>query len=321
MGADVLSTLLKSVRIAGSLQFCVHAAGRWQTDGAPRIGQLARAAIPAIPFHVVASGRCWLRVEGLELDLDQGDVVAFPFATGHALGRGESGLLICPVDDLPPRPWTEVPILRYGTGPVSTRLLCGFVSLEAMNFGPLRETLPVVIRSESRALRTSSLVRSAVQELIAEADARSPGGTSVVERLTEIILIELLRSEIVSRQGTARGLFAGMTDPIVARALASIHETPTANWTVASLAKASATSRSVLSDKFGSIIGNSPMRYLREWRLFLASNDLANTAKPIGHIAEAAGYDTEAAFSRAFSRLHGVPPARWRAQARRQRTS
>lgn len=319
MGADLLSTLLKSVRIAGSLQFCVHAAGSWQTDGAPRLAQLARTALPAIPFHVVAAGRCWIRVEDRVLDLDEGDVVAFPFATGHALGLGESGPLICPVDDLPPRPWAEVPVLRYGDGPIATRLLCGFVSLEAMNFQPLREALPVVMRIESRASGTSSLARSAVQALIAEADAHSPGGTSVVERLTEILLIELLRSAMVSGTDTARGLLAGMTDPIVARALGSLHASPSTNWTLASLARAGATSRSVLSEKFGSIIGKSPMRYLREWRLFLASIALADSTRPIARIAEDAGYDTEAAFSRAFSRLHGVPPARWRAQARQQR--
>jgi transcriptional regulator GlxA family with amidase domain len=183
----------------------------------------------------------------------------------------------------------------------------------------LREALPVVIRMESRAATTSTLARSAVQELIAEADAHSPGGTSVVERLTEIILIELLRSEIVSKQGSAQGLLAAMTDQIVARALGSMHAMPMENWTVDSLARASATSRSVLSDRFAAIIGKSPMRYLREWRLLLASNALADTAKPIRRIAEDAGYDTEAAFSRAFSRLHGVPPARWRERARAQR--
>lgn len=321
MGADVLSTLLKSVRIAGSLQFCVHAAGQWQTDGAPRLGKMARSTVPAIPFHVVASGRCWVRVDGRVLDLAAGDVVAFPFATGHALGLGEAGPLICPVDDLPPRPWAEVPVLRYGDGPVATRLLCGFVSLEAMNFQPLRETLPVVMRIDSAATGTSTLVRSAVQELIAEADARSPGGTSVVERLTEIILIELLRGEMLLRQGSARGLLAGMTDPVVAKALGAMHQAPMTHWTLDSLAKASATSRTVLSDKFGATIGQSPMRYLREWRLFLASSALANTPKRISRIAEEAGYDTEAAFSRAFSRLHGVPPARWRTQARKERST
>jgi AraC-like DNA-binding protein len=321
MGTDVLSTLLKSVRVAGSLQFCMHAAGHWQTDGAPRLKELARAAIPAIPFHIVATGKCWLRVDGHEVCLEEGDVVAFPFATGHALGVGEAGSLIRPVDDLPPRPWTEVPLLRYGTGPLSTRLLCGYVSLEAMNFRPLREALPVLMRIESRASNASTLARSAVQALIAEVDARSPGGASVVERLTEIILIELLRSEIVSKHGSARGLLAAMTDPIVARALSAIHAMPMENWTLASLARASATSRSVLSDRFDSIIGKSPMRYLREWRLLLASNALANTAKPIRQIAEDAGYDTVAAFSRAFSRLHGVPPARWRVHARAERNT
>lgn len=316
MAADVLSTLLKSVRIAGSLQFCVHAAGQWQTDGAPRLGRLARSVLPSIPFHVVATGRCWVKVEGRLFELEAGDVVAFPFATGHALGLGEAGPLICPVDDLPPRPWAEVPVLRYGDGPTTTRLLCGFVALEAMNFQPLREALPLVLRTDGRAAGTSTLLRSAVRELVAEADARGAGSTSIVERLTEIILIELLRGEIVSRQGSEKGLLAGMTDPIVARALGALHATPLQDWTVDALARASATSRTVLAERFGAIIGKSPMRYLREWRLFMACGALAGSSRPISRIAEEAGYETEAAFSRAFARLHGVPPARWRAQAR-----
>ena len=89
------------------------------------------------------------------LDLHEGDVVAFPFATGHAMGLGEAGPLIRPVEALPPRPWADVPVLRYGDGPIATRLLCGFVSLEAMNFQPLRDALPVVMRIESCASRVT----------------------------------------------------------------------------------------------------------------------------------------------------------------------
>ncbi|MCR5867385.1 AraC family transcriptional regulator [Aquincola sp. J276] len=317
MAADVLSTLLRSVRIAGSLQFCVQAGGDWQTDGTPRLGGLARSALPTIPFHVVADGECWLRVQQQRYALQAGDVVAFPFATGHALGRGEGGPLICPVDDLPPRPWAEVPVLRYGQGPATTRLLCGFVSLEAMNFQPLREALPSVMQLHAGAPGAGPLLHGAVQALVAEAQSGSPGGSSVVERLTEILLIELLRSEIVARQGAAPNLLAGMGDPIVARTLAVIHDRPREPWTVASLARAGATSRSVLSERFAALLGKSPMRYLREWRLFLAGSALVHTRRPIGHIAQEAGYDTEASFSRAFSRLHGMPPARWRLQARR----
>lgn len=315
MGVDVLSTLLKSVRIAGSVQFCVHAAGDWQADGTPRVGKLAQTVLPLIPFHVVAEGRCWIRVEGRELTLDEGDVVAFPFASPHVLGQGEGGRTICPTEDLPPRPWSDVPVLRYGSGEQWTRLLCGFIALEAMNFRPLRDALPTLVYIKTAAPSTSALARSAVQALVVEADARNPGGTSLVERLTEVFLIELLRSAIVDRKGYTQGLLAGMADPIVARALGSMHESPREKWTIVSLAKASATSRSVLAKRFDTILGKSPMRYLREWRLFLASNALVTTSRPISHIAQEAGYDTEAAFSRAFSRLHGVPPALWRTQA------
>jgi AraC-like DNA-binding protein len=317
--ADVLSSLLKSVRIAGSLQFCVHVAGPWQTDGTPRMGPEAGNANPAIPFHIVAGGSCWIRMEGQQFELDEGDVVAFPFATGHALGHGDVGPLICPTGDLPPRPWSEVPVLRYGHGQPSTRLLCGYVRLEAMNFRPLREALPPIIRLSSRAATASSLLRSAVRELVAESDSRHPGGAPVVERLTEIVLIELFRSEILSKSGTERGLLAGMSDPIVARTLGCMHAAPSEDWTVVSLARASATSRSVLAERFTAIIGKSPMRYLREWRLFLARSALAESNRSIALIAAEAGYDTEAAFSRAFSRLNGVPPARWRKQAQAAR--
>jgi AraC-like DNA-binding protein len=317
---DALSALLKSVRIAGSLQFCVAAAGPWQTDGTPRLGRMFGAATPVIPFHIVARGGCWLRIDGTEVALEEGDVVAFPFATGHALGVGQEGPTINPVGDLPPKPWRDIPVLRYGRGDESTRLLCGFVALDAMNFAPLRGSLPLLLKAAAQRSDARPLLRSAVQQTIVEAEQRSPGGAPVLERLAEIILIELLRVQIGLSEGAAAqqpgGLFAAMADATLSRCLALVHEDPANDWTLDALARGSAVSRSVLEDRFQKVLGTSPMRYVRDWRLHLASRALSGTSRVISRIAEEAGYGTEAAFNRAFARAYGVPPARWRAQAR-----
>jgi AraC-like DNA-binding protein len=317
---DALSWMLKSVRIAGSLQFCVVAAGPWHTDGVPRLGSLWRTGSPVIPFHIVAGGCCWLRIDGSDHALEHGDVVAFPFATGHALGVGRDGPTVNPVGDLPPKPWREIPVLRYGRGEASTRLLCGFVALDAMNFAPLRGSLPLLLRASAFRGDARPLLRGAVQQTIAEAEQPGPGSESVLDRLTEIILIELLRSEIAANAdgaiGPRAGLFAAMADATLSRCLAAVHEQPSKAWTLDALARLSAASRSALEERFQQVLGTSPMRYVRAWRLHLASTSLTMSARPISRIAEDAGYGTEAAFNRAFARVYGVPPARWRAQTR-----
>ena len=108
-----------------------------------------------------------------------------------------------------------------------------------------------------------------------------------------------------------------MGDPSLGRCLASIHDDPKRSWSLQTLAAASGLSRSALNERFETVLDTSPMRYVREWRLHLASVSLATTAKSIGTIADDAGYGTEAAFNRAFSRAYGVPPAAWRRNAKR----
>lgn len=111
---DVLSNVLRTIRLSGSLQFCFMPTGAWQTDGRPRLASLAAGGSHAIPFHIMVEGRCWLKMEGQESILVAGDVLAFPFATAHQLGAGTNGRRLTPVDDLPPRPWREIPALQYG---------------------------------------------------------------------------------------------------------------------------------------------------------------------------------------------------------------
>jgi AraC-like DNA-binding protein len=256
-------------------------------------------------------------MEGREMPLAAGDVVAFPFATSHQLGVGTGGRPVSPVEDLPPKPWRTVPILRYGDGPASARLLCGYLQCDALSFRPLREALPSLLHARAGPREGGSWLRATLDQIVAEVDSPRSGGLSMLERLTEITFIELLRQQISASKPNATGWLAALGDPSLGRCLASIHDDPKRSWSLQTLAAASALSRTSLNDRFETVLGTSPMRYVREWRLHLASVALGTTAKSIGTIADEAGYGTEAAFNRAFSRAYGVPPAAWRRNARR----
>lgn len=313
---DVLSNVLRTVRLSGSLQFCLMPSGRWRTEGKVGLASLAANPSTAIPFHVLVEGSCWLTMEGREMPLAAGDVVAFPFATSHQLGVGTGGRPVSPVEDLPPKPWRTVPILRYGDGPASARLLCGYLQCDALSFRPLREALPSLLHARAGP-REGEWLRATLDQIVAEVDSPRSGGLSMLERLTEITFIELLRQQISASKPNATGWLAALGDPSLGRCLASIHDDPKRSWSLQTLAAASALSRTSLNDRFETVLGTSPMRYVREWRLHLASVALGTTAKSIGTIADEAGYGTEAAFNRAFSRAYGVPPAAWRRNARR----
>ncbi|MFC3134673.1 AraC family transcriptional regulator [Microbaculum marinum] len=311
-GGDVLSALLRTVRLGGALQFCLMPEGDWETDDKPRMAALATRAVAAIPFHILVEGECWLRMQGGEWALEAGDVAAFPFATGHQLGAGRGGRRISPTDDLPPKPWNQLPVLRYGGDGRRVRLLCGYLECDAVNFRPLRQSLPTLLHVRTATSEQTRWLAATIRQMELETDHPRPGGQSVIERLTEIIFIELLRHQIIAGPPEKVGWLAAAGDPALGRCLALIHDQPRREWSVATLAAEAGLSRSTLTDRFEAVLATSPMRYVREWRLYLASTDLRTTAKPIPVIAEEAGYGTEAAFSRAFSRAFHCPPAAWR---------
>lgn len=314
---DVLSDILRAIRLTGSLQFCFMPEGDWETDDKPAFSNGGPGGVSIVPFHIVAAGDCWIDLEGRRTLLQTGDVVAFPFASGHKLGAGDGGRLISPSSLLPPKPWRDIPRIHYGSDERKLRLLCGYLRCDAMNFRPLQHALPKVLHVRSHSDDGAAWLRAAVDQLVEEVDRPRGGGLFLVERLSEVIFIELLRHQMLAAKAAPTGWLAALADPAVGRCLGLIHADPGRDWTLQSLATAAGLSRSVLAERFEAMLAVSPIRYIRDWRLFLASMALSSTSRPISAIASEAGYGTEAAFSRAFSRSYGAPPAAWRRDVRR----
>jgi AraC-like DNA-binding protein len=315
---DVLSDILRAIRLSGSLQFCFMPTGSWETDGVPRWRQKTQNPETTVPLHVLVEGTCWVKVEGHEeRTLVAGDVLGFPFGTRHTFGVGSGGLIIAPSLDLPPKPWRQVPVLNYGEESNGIRLLCGYLQCDTIGFGPLRSALPTVLHARTRDLEDAAWLRATIQQIVTEVDRPRTGGLSVLERLTEVLFIELLRHEMISAPPGSVGWLAALADPSLGRCLALIHDDPRRDWTVQELAAGAGLSRTVLSERFETMLGTSPVRYVRDWRLYLASVSLSTTTKAIAEVAYDAGYSAEAAFSRAFSRAYGAPPAAWRENTRR----
>ncbi|MGL4238282.1 AraC family transcriptional regulator [Tabrizicola sp.] len=304
--AELLSQALRRIRISGSMQYCFMPQGDWTTDATPAPWRPK----DAIGFHIVAAGPCWVDLQGHRTQLQTGDIAAFPFGTPHVLGAGAGGRLIDPGGDLPARPWPATPILRYPDRGSQVRILCGYVQCEATGFAPFRAVLPDFIHIRTADEGAADWLAATVAQIVTEVDQPQPGGGPVLERLTELAFLEILRRQF--QTPTPHGWLAAILDPALSRGLVALHADPRRNWTLASLAQESGLSRSALVTRFAELLGTSPMRYLRDWRLFLAAQDLTTTQQPIIAIATDAGYGTEAAFTRAFSRSFGTPPAEWR---------
>ncbi len=329
MSRDTLSDVLRAVRLRGAIFYYVEGASPWVAE-APAATEIIPAILPGvdhmIEFHGLVEGSCWAAITGEPpIRLAAGDLVLFPQGDAHVLSSAP-GLRAPSVDTslyFSPRPpqlpyalsmqGAEIltPPLEAGSVDRST-VICGFLGLDARPFNPLLTALPRVLHVPASALGAGSWVASLMRAVVSESNERRPGGEAVLERMSEMLFVEVVRryADSLPRDGT--GWLAAMRDVAVGRALALMHERPEEAWTLERLGEEAGLSRSSLHERFVHFIGQPPMHYLTQWRMQLAAGLLQDTSAKVVDVAQRVGYESEAAFSRAFKRVVGVAPGGWR---------
>ena len=312
---DVLSEVLKSIRLEGAVYLNAEFTAPWCIRGELGLAsvrkRLAGAEHVAF-FHFLIEGACKLRLAdgGETLEARAGDLVLLPQGGRHLMG---TDLHLAPMEAEATLTLDgELYSMRHGGGGAPTRFVCGYIACSRAVCRPLLEALAPVACIPIGDGPAAALLRELLRVGVSESSASRPGADSMLAKLSELMFIEAMRRQLERMPPGGRGWLAGVRDPHVGRALALLHAEPAKAWSVDALARKAALSRSALAERFTAMVGEPPMQYLTRWRLARAAHALRSGAGAIARIAAAAGYESAAAFSRAFKREFGVPPAAWR---------
>ncbi len=312
MAKDALSDILGAVKLRGSIYFRTEFSSPWGV-AVPSYKNVAR-------FHLVARGECWVRVEGVEAParLGQGDLIVIPHGAAHILSDRPKGSAPSVDQVVKDTGFAGEGALVLGgpDGGDATAMLCGHFEFDDNTPHPLLEALPPFIHVTGSETLNQTWLESIMKFATSEAQSDRPGGDAIVYRLSEIIFIQAIRIH-VERTGEASGSLAGITDARIGRALSAIHADPIGRWTVESLGREAGMSRTAFAERFRRLIGMAPLAYVTQWRLQHARRQLLESDASIRHVAECAGYGSEAAFIRVFKKHYGSTPAVMRRARRR----
>lgn len=320
---DVLSDVLAAVRLTGAIYFDIDAGVPFvgETPDSPTlVSMIMPQAEHVICFHAVISGSCWAAVgdkAGAPVAMGSGDIVVFPKGNANVMSslpgaRGQPDMDLYRRAAKDPLPFNMV---HGSSGDERTRFVCGFLGCDLRPFNPLLAALPEIMvarRPEGAGAWVSDLLLIA----LSERDRQRAGTETVLAKLSELVFIEVIRRYIESLPEDARGWLSGLRDPHVGAALGLIHERPLDDWTLEGLARAVGLSRTTFADRFAHYAGVSPMLYLTRWRMQLAARRLDSPDVGIAQVAAEIGYESEAAFNRAFKKAVGQPPGAWRRSRR-----
>ncbi len=298
--ADSLGEALHFLRMSGVFYVRSEFSAPWAIELPPFADCLS--------FHVVTAGDCWLSVPGMEdRRLVSGDLALVPHGAGHILSS-EPGIPATRVDALPHDHVNDrYAILRHGGGGERASLVCGVVRFDHPAAHQLVALLPPVIHVEASSSPGMEWIESTLRLMAAEAKELRPGGETVVTRLSDILVIQAIRSWI-EKDAKETGWLGALQDPQIGGSLLLIHREPSRPWTVASLASEAAMSRSAFAARFTELVGEPVMQYVARFRMQVARTWLEDEGARVGELAARLGYRSEAAFSRAFKRFVGVSP-------------
>src|SRR5262245_49120185 len=317
---DVLSEVLKVVRLEGAIYYNAEFTAPWSFRSPPSrvyLPYFAPGAGHVIIYHLLTEGRCVAGLEdGEPVVIAAGDVVIFPHGDAHIISNGRGAQIIDTERELQRILAQGLKVSRLGGGGEVTRIVCGYMSCDPQLSAALLSGLPPVFRVPIRDDAAGQWLENSIRFSVGEAGDARAGGEAVLSRLSEVLFVETLRRYISQLPPEQTGWLAGARDPEIGKTLALLHRSPAQPWTIATLAREVGISRSVLAERFRHYLGEPPMSYLTRWRMQLAARMLKSSSRSVAEIAADVGYESEAAFNRAFKREFEVPPARFRSTLR-----
>jgi AraC-like DNA-binding protein len=313
---DALAEILRVIKLDSAIYLNAEFSEPWCV-ASPVASALAPLLVPGaahvIIYHLLCEGRAHFEIEGGErVVLSPGDLVALPHGHGHRMGSGHR---VTPIDAgsaLPGVLAHGLGLLAMGGGGESCRFICGYLACDPDLSQAFLSGLPPLIRLNIREDATGQWLENSLKFSVTQVANRDAGADAMLAKLSEVFFAEALRRYLRELPPGQTGWLAGTRDPGVGRALALMHHQHARPWTVSDLAHEVGVSRTVLSERFRHFLGESPMAYLMRWRLRLSARALTATSHSIAQVASDVGYESEAAFNRAFKREYGLPPARYR---------
>ena len=320
---DVLSEVLKLVQLQGAMFYNGEFSAPWSLRSPPSrtiAPYLAPNAEHVIIYHLLTEGRASARLEDGERDervaLGAGEIVVFPHGDPHIIENGSPTRTVDMSQELAGIFCEGLKLSRVGSGGEVTRFVCGYMACEPRLSQVFLSGLPPLFKVRIRDDASGGWLENTIRFSVNQADSAQAGGEAVLTRLSEALFVETLRRYIATLPPEQTGWLAGARDSEVGKTLALMHRNPAHPWTLAALAKEVRVSRSVLAERFRYYLNEPPIGYLTRWRLQLGGQMLSSTSYSVAQIAAEVGYESEAAFNRAFKREFTIPPARFRSQLR-----